>query len=142
MISTPTCLFVPCRGLAWLCLALLPVVAMAADEPQETGAERTYVVGHATIQWKLDASRVPAATRERAVRMAKTFTGVGQPEAKDRQDEEVEAKVLPDGKRQARVPAYLMNAAILRFGPEPQLVCVDRPQEPAAAVSSSLEGVR
>jgi len=129
----------------WLFLALalcLPIAA-AADGSQPSGTERTYVVGGAKIRWQLDASRVPAATRERAVRMAETFTSLGQPEAKDR-SEEAEVEVLADGKQRLRVPAYLMNAAFLRFDAGTKLVCQRRPQvlAPAAAVSSSLEEER
>jgi hypothetical protein len=147
MNPTRSPILVLSRGPAWLFLAaalLLPAVATAAGEPQTSGDERTYVVGRATIHWKLDASRLPAASRERAVRMAETFTGLGAPGAKDRRAEEPEVKVLADGKKQARVPAYLINAAFLRYGTETALVCTDQPQGPAAGAVAppSLEGVR
>lgn len=140
MIPTRPPIPVLSRAPAWLFLAavlLFPFAATAADGPQTSGKERTYVVGGATIHWKLDASRLPAATRERAVRMAEAFTGLGTAEAKNRRDEEVEVKVLADGKKQARVPAYLMNAAFLRFGTESELVCTDQPHRPAAGASAA-----
>lgn len=133
---------------SWLFLAaalFLPIAAAAADGSQPSGAERTYVVGGAKIHWKLDASRVPAASRERAVKMAETFASLGQPEAKDHREEVEDVEVLADGKRRLRVPAYLMNAAYLRFlGEGTELVCQGRPPAPApaAAVSSSPEGGR
>jgi len=136
---TPTRSFalVPSRGPAWLFLAaalLFPATATAAGEPQKPETERTYVTGGATIHWKLDASRLSAASRERAARMAKTFGDLvaGRLEAKDLQDEEIEVEVLADGTRQARVPAYLMNTAFLRYGTEASPVCSDRPQIPPA----------
>ncbi len=143
------------RRATWLsvALALLASAAIAAgDEAKEPprSTERSYVVGRTTLNWKLDASRLPAASRERAARMAEAFSDLvaGRVDAKDRRDEEIEVKVLADGTKRARVPAYLINAALLRYGTDTDsaLVCTDGPQGPAGlffdlpALSSRPEG--
>lgn len=114
----------------------------------ESRPERVYVMNGATISWDLDRQRFHPPTAEQAARIAEELQrwisanlegGEEPPSVKD-----LPVETLKGGVKKARLPLYLMNAAMVRVGSGGELagICAEGPDLARAFAAPAVEEER
>lgn len=112
-----------------LALLIVSPLVLAEDAPlqeEKSQADRVYVMNGVTISWDLDRKQMREPTAQQAAQLAEQFRA--WMEAKMGSDAglplatEVEVETLPNGVKRARLPAYLMNAVLVRVDDDGHLV--------------------